>query len=935
MKDYKTTLNLPQTDFPMKADLATREPLILKRWEEAKIYQTLRQKRKGKKIFILHDGPPYANGPIHLGHAVNKTLKDIVVRSKTLAGFDAPYVPGWDCHGLPIELNVEKKLGKPGEKISVPEFRQACRDYAHSQIDIQRVAFKRLGIIGDWENPYRTMDFKFEADIIRSLKKIIEQGHLHRGYKPVHWCFACGSALAEAEVEYQEKTSYAIDVKFTFLEPKKLCAALNIPQTMSAISLPIWTTTPWTLPANQAVAVHEETEYTLVRVGPEMLVIASELLESVLARYGVLQHTILATFGGNVLAGYLLQHPFLNRSVPVVLSTHVTTDTGTGAVHIAPAHGVDDYLVGQKYALPIQSDVGANGVFAKDMPFFGGEFIEKANPKIIAVLKEKHKLLADALLKHSFPHCWRHKTPLIFLATPQWFVSMNKNSLLSTALEAIQKTQWIPVSGEHRLISMLKDRPDWCISRQRTWGVPIPLFIHHKTNELHPRQGELIEEVAKRVEKKGVDAWHELETTELLGTEAEEYYKTNDVLDVWFDAGTSHECVLKMRSELQFPADVYLEGSDQHRGWFQTSLLTSCAMNNQAPYRQVITHGFTVDAQGRKMSKSLGNGIEPEQVVNTLGADIIRLWVASADYHHEMVGSDEVLKHTAERYRRIRNTARFLLSNLNDFDPMKNMVEQHKLLELDVWAVQETIKLQKEIEQHYQRYEFHSISSEILNFCSVTLGAFYLDVLKDRLYTVAANANARRSAQTAMFQILEALVRWIAPICPFTAEEIWQYMPGEREAFVSLVEWYDFSFFTRTVHSSAFWLFIGNLRDAVNKEIEKKRADKILGSNLEAEVTIYLADNFNYQADLKKLGAELRFLLITSKADILPINQAPSDAVDSDMDGIKIMVNASIHTKCERCWQRVAEVGQDMSYPTICHRCVENIDKSGEVRQYA
>jgi isoleucyl-tRNA synthetase len=935
MKDYKITLNLPQTDFPMKADLPIREPLTLKRWAEAKIYQQLRAKNHGKKKFILHDGPPYANGPIHLGHAVNKTLKDMVVRSKTLAGFDAPYVPGWDCHGLPIELNVEKKFGKPGDKISAPEFRQACRDYANSQIDIQRAAFKRLGIIGDWENPYRTMDFTFEAGIIRSLKKIIENGHLQRGYKPVHWCFACGSALAEAEVEYQEKKSYALDVKFVFAEPEKFLKQFSVNTVIKKISLPIWTTTPWTLPANQAVAVHESVEYVLLAFNGEAIIVAKELVSSLIEKYEINDSEILATFPGKVLELFQLRHPFLDRQVPVVLSAHVTTDTGTGAVHIAPAHGVDDYNVGQKYQLDINSDVGANGVFSKDAPYFGGEFIEKANPKIIELLKQKNALLHEAMLQHSFPHCWRHKTPLIFRATPQWFISMEKKGLLNTVFQAIDKTEWIPKTGEHRISATVKDRPDWCISRQRTWGVPIPLFIHKENDELHPNQLMLMEEIAKRVEQKGVDAWYELKVEELLGKDAEHYRQVTDVLDVWFDSGVSHECVLKVRKELQFPADIYLEGSDQHRGWFQTALLTSCAMNDCAPYKQVVTHGFTVDSQGRKMSKSLGNGIEPEKVINTLGADIIRLWIASADYHNEMVGSEDILKQTAERYRRIRNTARFLLSNLQDFDPDKDRVPQDELLELDLWVIQETRALQNQIKECYQKYEFHSVSSEVNNFCSITLGGFYLDVLKDRVYTAKTDGLPRRSAQTAMFQILEALVRWISPVCPFTAEEIWQHMKGQREEFVSLAEWFEFSGMTKELNKPEFWTFIGELRNAVNKEIEKKRMEKILGSNLEAEVCLYVSDNFKFKNELEKLGKECRFLLITSEVTIYPLNQAPANVVLTDIAGLSILVTASAHAQCERCWHRCEEIGKNSEHPDICNRCVTNIEGSGEERYYA
>ncbi|MBI5612380.1 MAG: isoleucine--tRNA ligase, partial [Gammaproteobacteria bacterium] len=694
MSDYKNTLNLPHTDFPMKANLANREPAILARWREIDLYGRLRAAAKGRPRYVLHDGPPYANGDIHLGHTVNKVLKDIIVKAKTLSGFDAPYVPGWDCHGLPIEHAVEKKIGKAGEKVNPAAFRKACREYAAKQVDGQREDFKRLGVFGDWEHPYLTMDFKFEADILRQLGRIIANGHVYKSYKPVHWCIDCGSALAEAEVEYEDKTSPAIDVRFTIPDEAALFARLQHVAGKNGhgpLSVVIWTTTPWTLPANRAVAVHPELEYVVVQTEGERverLLLAEPLLKSAMLRWGIADYRIIATAAGSALEGVMLQHPFYAREVPVILGGHVTTETGTGCVHTAPGHGQDDYVVGSRYKIEVDNPVGGDGKFLPGTELFAGEHVFKANPHVIEVLKQRGVLLHEQALRHSYPHCWRHKTPIIFRATPQWFIGMDSAGLRGKALEEIKKVTWLPDWGQARITGMIEGRPDWCISRQRSWGVPIALFLHKETGKLHPDTPRLVEAVAKRIEQNGVDAWFELDAKELLGADADRYEKVSDILDVWFDSGVTHGCVLEKRAELTLPADLYLEGSDQHRGWFQSSLLTSVAIRAAAPYKAVLTHGFTVDAKGRKMSKSLGNDMGlPQKAIKTLGVDILRLWVAATDYRAEMSVSDEILTRTADSYRRIRNTARYLLANLAGFDPARDLLKPADMLALDRWAL--------------------------------------------------------------------------------------------------------------------------------------------------------------------------------------------------------------------------------------------------------
>ncbi|MGD2119298.1 MAG: isoleucine--tRNA ligase [Chromatiales bacterium] len=938
MSNYKDTLNLPQTGFAMKGNLAQREPEMLKQWQQKALYSKIRAASKGRPQYILHDGPPYANGEIHIGHAVNKILKDIIIKSRTLNGMDAPYVPGWDCHGLPIELQVEKKVGKPGRKVSAAEFRQACRTYAMKQVDKQREDFIRLGVFGDWDKPYLTMDFQQEADIVRSLGKIVSNGHVQKGFKPVHWCVDCGSALAEAEVEYRDKESFAIDVRFevvneeTFLQA---CHRAPDGHGEGPISVVIWTTTPWTLPANEAVALNPELDYALVQTPDERLLIAEGLMKDTLGRWGIDDYKVIAYARGDAFEGIKLQHPFYERQVPIILGEHVTLDAGTGAVHTAPGHGLDDYIVGMRYDLPVNNPVGGDGCFVPGTPIFEGQHVFQANEKVIELLKQRGKLMQEKRLTHSYPCCWRHKTPIIFRATPQWFISMEKNGLREAAMREIKQVRWLPDWGQARIEGMIENRPDWCISRQRTWGVPITLFIDKQSGELHPRSDELVEQVAQRIEQQGIEAWFSLEAEDMLGDEASQYEKVGDTLDVWFDSGVTHACVLETREELHAPADLYLEGSDQHRGWFQSSLLTSVAMYDRTPYRAALTHGFTVDAEGRKMSKSLGNTVAPQTVLKTLGADIIRLWVAATDYRAEMSVSDEILKRMADAYRRIRNTARFLLSNLNGFDPTEHAVAPHDMLALDQWALDRAALLQQEIIAAYEDFQFHQIYQKVFNFCVVDLGGFYLDIIKDRQYTTQTDSLARRSCQTAMYHIIEAMTRWLAPVLSFTSDEIWQHIPGQRSESVFLETWYEQLTEIKADQPMGrdFWGKVLQARTAISKQLEQLRKDSVIGSSLAAEVDLYCDSNW-YDV-LSQLGDELRFVLITSYARLRPASEAPADVTQTGIDGLTVKVSASQHAKCVRCWHLREDVGSHAEHPELCGRCVDNVDGDGEVRKFA
>ena len=1089
--DYKNTLNLADTTFAMRGDLAKREPLWLEQWEKDDVYGQIRQARQGRKTYILHDGPPYANGQIHLGHVVNKVLKDIIIKYKTLDGYDAPYVPGWDCHGLPIEQKVEQKIGKVGQKVNATKFREACREYAKSQVQLQMADFKRLGVLGDWDNPYLTMNYQQEANIVRALGKIYDNGHIVRGMKPVNWCLDCGSALAEAEVEYQDKTSDAIYVGFDIVNRENLPIIANISGTLQAV---IWTTTPWTLPANQAISVHGDFDYVVIKgkktpifalpsqidsknftlrtltkadkqalqacasdpaiwqfmptkrhlpevfepffeqavkdkayaiidkrtgniigttrfchdnakddtIGIGFTFITPEFwgkgvndeikhtllnhafkyrnavcfqihegndrskkaveklgavyqkdVENDLGKMWVytitnpstINHTthfivandLVADFSKNValddvetittikgadLTVLNAQHPLISeRQVPIITGEHVTADSGTGLVHTAPAHGVDDYIVGNKYNLPVENPVSDAGVYLDNAKVFVGEHIYKAQPKIIETLGSSGHLLDHKKIRHSYPHCWRHKTPIIFRATPQWFISMEQNGLRQKALNDIKNITWTPAWGQNRIEAMIDGRPDWCISRQRTWGVPITFFIHKETDQLHPRTSELIEKAAQIIEKGGIEAWFDADISDFLGDESGEYYKVTDTLDVWFDSGATNFAVLNHRKELSNPADLYLEGSDQHRGWFQSSLLVSESIYGRPPYKQVLTHGFTVDAKGHKLSKSKGNtkGFEPSDIANKMGVDILRLWVGSSDYRYEMAVSKEGFDRTTDMYRRIRNTIRFLLANTDDFDPKTDMVSTDKLISLDKYILYRTKHIQQEIIQAYHSMDFHQVCQTVMGFCSQDLGGFYLDIIKDRTYTTKADGLPRRSAQTTLYHIAHALLRWIAPVLSFTAQEAWQVLK-DTQGYIFTAEWYQLPDFQMNDISHEDWDKVALIKDTVNKSIEQARSDKIVSSNLTAKVTITAPQDIT--DILNKFGDELRFVFITS------------DATVKSGDTLSTTITPADGTKCVRCWHVRTDVGTHAEHPEICGRCVQNLD-DGEMRLYA
>ena len=927
MTDYSKTVNLHESPFPMRGNLAKREPAWVKQWQDQKRYQKLRQIAQGRPKFILHDGPPYANGDIHIGHAVNKILKDIIIRSKTLTGFDAPYVPGWDCHGLPIEVMVEKLHGKD---MPHSKFRELCREYATEQIARQKKDFIRLGVMGDWEKPYLTMDFKTEADTVRTLGEIYKVGYLYRGSKPVQFCLDCGSSLAEAEVEYKDKISPAIDVKYLFNDNAALAKAFRLPEISGECFAVIWTTTPWTLPASQAISAGADIVYQLIDTPKGKLVLAKDLAEDALKRYE-LSGSVLAETTGAALENLKATHPFLDREIPILNGDHVTTDAGTGLVHTAPAHGLEDYVVSNKYGIKLYNPVNAQGCFISEVPRLAGMHVFKqGNDAIIEWLKENDRLLKHDKIEHSYAHCWRHKTPLIYRATSQWFIGMDKvgtngTTLRNNALKAVDDTEFVPAWGRARLQAMIEGRPDWVVSRQRFWGTPMALFAHKEMGELHPNSAELLEKVAHRIEQKGINAWFELDKSELLSPEdCEQYDKLSDTMDVWFDSGSTHYSVLKQRDELAHPADLYLEGSDQHRGWFQSSMLTGCATLGRAPYKQLLTHGFVVDQNGRKMSKSVGNVVAPQEVYNEFGADILRLWAANTDYSGELAISKEILKRVTEIYRRIRNTLSFLFANLKDFNPIEDAIPQADMVEIDRYALVLARQLQEKLAgEYYPRYAFHFAVQELVQFCSEDLGAFYLDILKDRLYTTKANSHARRSAQTALYHITRSLVLLMSPILCFTAEEAWELIGGGEEDSVLYHTWHEFPTMPAASETALLekWTAIREARAAVSAAIEPLRVSKEVGSSLQAEVVLTAPENVF--AALETLDDELKFVMLVSKIQLV------------QGDELSATVTSSQEQKCERCWHYVASVGSVAQHPTLCARCVENIDGNGENRIYA
>lgn len=927
MTDYSKTVNLLDTPFPMRGNLPKREPEWLKSWYQQQRYQKLRQKAAGRPKFILHDGPPYANGDIHIGHAVNKILKDIIIRSKTLAGFDAPYVPGWDCHGLPIELMVEKTHGK---HIPAAKFRELCREYAKEQVERQKRDFMRLGVLGDWENPYLTMNFQTEAEIVRTLGKIQQAGYLYRGEKPVQFCLDCGSSLAEAEVEYKDKVSFAIDVAYPVQDKQALATAFGLDEVIGEAYGVIWTTTPWTLPASQAICVGPEVVYQLIDTPKGKLILAKELAEAALQRYGLTEQdfAVLAEAKGSALEGLVLQHPFLPRDIPVLLGSHVTTEAGTGLVHTAPAHGLDDYFACLRYGIQLYNPVNGEGRYISEVPRLAGLTVWEANPQVIEWVAEQDRLLANGKITHSYAHCWRHKTPLIYRATGQWFIGMDKaghdgETLRQKAMAAVDDTEFFPAWGRARLEAMIEGRPDWVVSRQRYWGTPMTFFAHKETGELHPRSAEFLEIIAQRIEQQGMEAWFALDKAELLGDDADQYDKLPDTLDVWFDSGSTHNAVLRQRPELAWPADLYLEGSDQHRGWFQSSLLTACATAGRAPYNQLLTHGFVVDGQGQKMSKSVGNVVAPQKVNDRLGADVLRLWVASTDYSGELAISDEILKRVTESYRRIRNTLRFLLANLSDFDPQQDAVAVADMVEMDRYAVWLAQQLQQKVSQDfYPRYAFHFAVQEILHFCSEDMGAFYLDIIKDRLYTTQADSQARRSAQTALYHICRNLLLLLSPVLCFTAEEAWAVLSGDAEDSVLYHTDHVFPNLGQQTEALAQkWQTVRTVREAVNVTLEPLRTDKSIGSSLQTDVTI--AAPAEMLAILQSLGDELRFVLMVAQVRLQPAAE------------LSVTAGVDQGQKCERCWHYTEDVGSNAAYPGLCGRCVENVAGQGEERHFA
>ena len=918
--DYRQTLHLPKTDFPMKANLAKREPEILKEWEAKRIYHQISERAKGRTKYILHDGPPYANGHIHIGTALNKILKDFIVKSKFMVGFDSHYVPGWDCHGLPVEHEVEKSLGPKKAELSVVEIRRRCRDYAAKFVDIQREEFKRLGVFGEWETPYLTMSYDYQATIVREFGRFLLNGSVYKGKKPVHWCATCKTALAEAEVKYEDHRSPSVYVKFKMISDvgKRFPNPKNLP-----VSVVIWTTTPWTIPANLAIAFHPDFIYVAVEVKDEIYIMAEALLEEVMKKIKAQDYRILEKFRGSALEGLKCRHPFLDRDSLLILAPYITLDAGTGCVHTAPGHGQEDYESGVRYGLDIYSPVDDDGRFTPDVPFFAGQFVFSANEAVIKKLGETGALLKQEMMEHSYPHCWRTNDPIIFRATEQWFISMEKNGLRSKALKSIQEVEWIPHWGRERIYGMIENRPDWCVSRQRAWGIPITVFYCSACKK--PLADEkTIHHVAHLFEEKGADAWFEEGVSHLLPEGircshcgGKDFNKETDILDVWFDSGVSHAAVLERRSTLESPASLYLEGSDQHRGWFHSSLLTSVGTRDRAPYRSVFTHGFVVDGEGKKMSKSAGNVIMPEEVIGKLGADVLRLWVAGEDYRDDVKISNEILKRLADAYFRIRNTYRFLLGNLYDFDPEKDRVPTKDLFEIDQWALHELHQLIKRVREAYDRFEFHMVYHSVQNFCAVEMSALYFDILKDRLYTFATRSRGRQSAQTALFEILKALTTLMAPILPFTTEEVWKHVPTESGKVPSIhLETFPEAkpeYFNEPLHDR--WEKIWELRAVVTKALEEARKAREIGLSLDAQVRLTLPDKM--MDFIRPYEKDLKSIFIVSSVTLQEAKGTKE---------VRTEVLPAAGKKCERCWNYDLSVGHHSEHPTLCGRCAEAIN---------
>lgn len=921
--DYKNTLNLPQTGFPMKANLPQKEPEILKKWEDIGLYEKIRNKSRGRPKFILHDGPPYANGHIHMGTSLNKILKDVVVKSKTMLGRDSYYVPGWDCHGLPIEYQVTKELGSKKEGMSKIEIRRLCREYASRFVEIQREEFKRLGVFGDWANPYLTMNYDYQATIAREFGRFVQVGNVYRGKKPVYWCYSCQTALAEAEVEYEEKVSPSIYVKFPLVSTEGL--GLEAGKQVFAL---IWTTTPWTLPANLALAVHPEHTYAVVEVKGEVFIVAEALIQSVFPEEDV---RVIERFSGNRLQGLSFKHPFYERESMMTVAEFVALDTGTGIVHIAPGHGQEDYEIGVKYNLEIYSPVDDKGRFTEDVEFFKGMFIYDANEPILKKLEETKTLFKAGVTKHSYPHCWRCKKPVIFRATPQWFISMDANNLRLNALREINRVKWIPEWGRERIYNMIEKRPDWCISRQRVWGVPIVVFYCNEC-ECVVMDAHIIEHVANLFEQHGADVWFSYEPDKLLppgtrcpGCGSRSFRKETDILDVWFDSGVSFAAVLERNPELSMPADMYLEGSDQHRGWFHSSLLVSVGTRGVAPYRSVLTHGFVVDKEGEKMSKSSGNVIAPSDIIKKYGAEILRLWVVAEDYRSDIRISEEILTRLTESYRKIRNTFRYLLGNLFDFDPKRDLVEFKNLEEIDRWILHRLGVVSSRVLNAYDEYEFHIVYHELQRFCIVDLSAIYLDVQKDVLYTFPPASSKRRSAQTAIYTVLNWLLRLSAPILSFTADEAWQYMPGEKVESVHLTDFPSPDFIDNKIEEK--WKTILDIRDEILKALEEARKNRFIRSSLEAGIRVFVEREGKLERFIKDNLELLKTLAIVSYMDIQTGYPEAGNVIfkSTEIPEVVVEVIKAPGYKCERCWTYSTSVGTNPVYPNLCSRCISHL----------